>query len=235
MTGVSIFLLFPGFPAALGLSVVVARIIRRNDLEREICGKTFPFFIGLLPFILLSIRYENFQPRYLIPVMPLVFLFASAGIRFLTKQRHLSMLLFVPVAVASVSLWETSSHRRVGSILNAMHEMSNGLNQTVCIWNVFPADSDYYSSEDSIQWPFQPYIGSMETVTAELYLESDVIVSYDLPPPGYEAIRTWGETTAKIEVVRGSDSPEWAILWYTLSKPWVWRSWAIACLSVPVP
>jgi hypothetical protein len=231
----NIFLLFPGFPASLGISVVIARIAGRNGFERHMFRKTLPFIAGLLVFVLSAIRYDNFQPRYLIPAMPLVFLFASAGIGFVARQKRFSVLLAVPVALATVSLWETSIHRRSGSILNAMYEANNGLNQTVCLWEVFPSTPRYYSLEDAVQWPAKPFIGSMELVPPESCTGSDVIVSYGLPPSGYRVVNTWGATNSMAEVLRGSDSPGWAELWFTLAKPWVWRSWGVACLSVPSP
>lgn len=231
----NIFLLFPGFPASLGISIVIARMAGRNGFERHMFRKTCPFVAGLLVFVLSAIRYENFQPRYLIPAMPLVFLFASAGIGYVARQKRFSVLILVPVALATVSLWETSIHRRSGSILNAMHDANDGINRTVCLWQVFPSSPCYYSLEDAVHWPAKPFIGSMELVCPESFSESDAIVSYGLPPPGYRVVNSWGETNSMAEVLRRSDSPGWAELWFMLAKPWVWRSWGIAYLSVPSP
>ncbi len=144
--GANLAVLFPGLPGSIGLFTAIGMLVRKRGFARQSpAARLLPFMGGLLPFFISAVRYENLQSRYLVPLMPLVFLASAEGIRFLMGRRITALAMVPPMLFALFSLGETLHHRTRGGILNAFDRLESAQARTWTCAEIFPASPGYYS------------------------------------------------------------------------------------------
>ena len=220
---------FPGPFAATGFFAAVGLFFSKREKNKSNYRTLSLFAMGIVPYILIVIRNDNFQSRYLIPVMGLFFAVASIGIRHLLNSK-LKYLLLIPFLVSSYQLYEVVQYKTDGGILNAFYDLSTKKQGTIQT-DIGACPPHFYGENRSTFYPLLPYAPSNRHVlNSENALYT---VSFNRPPANYDVIGTYGNDHKDRErQVRGSNYPEWASFIFLTGKPWIWRGWSEAYFSM---
>lgn len=219
---------FPGPFAAIGFFTAIGLFLsKRESMSYRILSL---FAIGSVPFLLIVCRNDNFQSRYLIPLMGFYFFTASIGIRYILTIKKLRYFLLVPFLISSFQIFEIVQYKTQGGILNAFYDLSLKEHVTVFPLDIDPCNSYYYSEEDDICWPLMPYVESHLNVRNSE--EALYCVSFTPPPDQYEILETYGtKHSYKSQLKNLLDNPRWTALFILSSEPWKWRGWGVVYLS----
>ena len=219
-------LLCSGLIGSIGLFTAVTLLLRRNrGRDKPAMTRLFPFLAGLFPFFTSMIRYDNFQPRYLIALAPVVLLASAVGIRFILQRKGLALALIAPLAFTFLSLGETFRYRAQGGVLNAMECLHRIPGETFSCVDVFPSPAEYYSQTDNVLWPVHLYTLEKTFVPMDSANRPEVLLCFGGAPEGYSTEQVWGFESDINFRIRSSSHPDWSAMFYMMSQPWVWRSW----------
>ncbi|NOQ22276.1 MAG: hypothetical protein GQ565_06465 [Candidatus Aegiribacteria sp.] len=220
---------FPGPFAATGFFTAIGLFFSKR--RSPDCRMLLLFVLGTVPFLFLACRNDNFQSRYLIPLMGVVFVVASIGLRYILSVRKLRILLLIPFLISSYQIFEIVQYKTQGGILNAFYDLNLQDNVTVLPLNIGPCWPGYYSQEDNICWPLMPYV---ESHLPEWNSEgARYSVSFSPLPDEYEILGVYGtDNSHRFRTIRMSDHPGWTTLFTLIREPWTWRGWNVAYLGV---
>ncbi|MCK5130871.1 MAG: hypothetical protein KAR40_01800 [Candidatus Sabulitectum sp.] len=225
-----ITIVFPGSFAATGFFTAVGLFISKRKAEYSNYRTLALFAVGIVPFILIVIRNDNFQSRYLIPVMGLIFAVASIGIRYLLKSK-LKYLLLIPFLVSSFQLYEIVHHKTNGGVLNAFYDLSMKEQGTINAQDIGPCHPHYYGNSGNSFYPLLPYVSSNWHIMNSQ--STFYFISFNMPPTGFDVIGTYGnDLRDRARQVRNSNYPGWAEIIYLTGKPWIWRGWSVAYFAI---
>ena len=214
--------------ASVGFFAFTGNLFRERSRSVE---KLTPFLLGTIPFFFLIMRSDNFQSRYLIPLLVVVFIPSILGLLLLFKQRKLRYLLLLPLSLSLLQTGEAVYHRGwTGGILNTFKAIPDTAG-TVSWHNVFPCEPGYYAPEGTISWPLNPFIsGHMETTGS--IDDATYAIAFREIPEGFEEVGSWGVTGLKPlwAQIRESANPNLTTALQLIEKPWMWRLWSVSFL-----
>ncbi|MCD4701138.1 MAG: hypothetical protein K8S24_04695 [Candidatus Aegiribacteria sp.] len=220
---------FPGPFAATGFFAAIGLFLSKRRSPN--CRMLLLFTLGTVPFLILACRNDNFQSRYLIPLMGVVFVVASIGLLYILSIRKLRILLLIPFLVSAYQIYEIVQYKTQGGILNAFYDLSLQEDATVLLFGMGTCWPDYYSQEDNICWLLMPYVEShLPEWNSE---DARYFVSFSPPPDQYEILGIYGtDDSYRAEMIRMSGHPDWISLLVLIREPWTWRDWDVAYLGV---
>ena len=227
---VYLIVVFPGPLAAIGFLAGAGFVAR----ERE----SFPqsrillsFALGLLPFLLIACRNNNFQSRYLIPLLPIFLLFASWGILRLLQNRYFSLLLILPFLLSTFQLAEGIHNDQRGGTLTALKDLSELPPAPVTVFNFNVCCPEYYADTDPVFYPILPFVSPVfHRASIE---EAHYCIALGDLPEGFEVLNSYGQTVEEHRTeMRNSKNKAWTDLSIILRAPYTWRDWGITTLGV---
>lgn len=214
--------------ASVGFFAFTGNLFRERIRSVE---KLSPFLLGTIPFFFLIMRSDNFQCRYLIPLMVIVFIPSILGLLLLFKQRKLRYLLLLPLSLSLLQTGEAVYHRGwMGSILNTFKAIPDTAG-TVSWHNVFPCEPGYYEPEGTISWLLNPFISGHTETTGSID-DATYVVAFSEIPEGFEEVGSWGVTRPIPLWVQNRESanPNLTTALQLIGKPWTWRLWSVSFL-----
>ena len=206
---INLWIVFPGPLAAVGISIFSGALLRFHFIS-SIRKKLAIFILGLIPFILLICKYDNYQPRYLIPLLPISFLFALTGFFDILKRKALFLgLTILPLAFSIWFVVETTHFKPTGGFIQAFEyiEELQGLPVSECaIYRIPPS---YFSKNNSITWSLLPYLDESMNIYQTGSEMPEILISSGSAPDGYSVIRFCGVDYFKqsIRSIRSCSNP----------------------------
>ncbi len=222
---------FPGPFAATGFFTAIGLFIsKRRKNECSGYRNLSLFVLGIVPFVLIVTRNENFQARYLIPLMGLFFIIASIGVKYILSTK-LKYFLLIPFLVSSYQLSEIVQYKTNGGILNAFYDLSIEEPGTIQAQDIGPCNPHYYGDSKEIYYPLIPYIpANLHVFSPDNALYS---ISFNNPDSNYTVTKTYGSSQIeRNSLVRASDFPSWTDLVYLTGRPWIWRGWSTVYFAI---
>lgn len=221
---------FPGPFAATGIFTAMGLIFSKRKVGNLNYHRLSLIALGVVPFLLTVVRNDNFQPRYLIPMLGIVLVVASIGISYLLRSK-LKYLLIIPFLLSSYQLIEIVQNKTNGSFLNAFHDLSRMEKGTVNAQDIGPCQPHYYGDAVSTFYPLLPYFSKdMHSMNRST---SRYVLSFAPPAAGYDIVGSYGnDLTGRNRLIRDSRYPQWVDFAILTGNTWMWRESAVVNSAV---
>lgn len=221
---------FPGILAAVGAAGGLGFALREKKLPEM--KHIALIALGLLPFLITSCRNENYQPRYLIPLLPITFLFAGWGISRLLESRKFRLLLLIPFFITVFQLGQAIDLTgRRGGMITALRKLESMPPRLVSVYNMSMCVPEYYADSRPVFYPIIPYINLTRHVASPE--QAYYCIAYKELPAGFVQTDEFGYTARDIALeLRNADNGRLAVCTSILHRPYLWRQWGRALIGV---
>ncbi len=213
LTSGYLLLAFPGPVHAAGISVFAARSIRSGKLDRRL----FPLLAGLLPFLLAFLSDENYQPRHMTPLIPVLVTISVLGFHHLLRSGR-ALFTSAIIILGAVSVTEHADllgRKFGGGLLDVLDYIAWTRIAPVGGEGEFFAPRMYESTAD-VCYPLAPFCQT--TSGSGGFLVTDRVRPERL-------VFSSGSDTDWTREVRAFANPGMGSLIIQLRSPWTWRSW----------
>lgn len=222
-----LWLAVPGLFHALGLSIFSVSTLKRHENRARLSA----FLIGTLPFTISICLNANFQPRYFLPVAPVLVVCSIVGHMDLFRR---SRGLFLAGAAATVLIsgyqgYEIWTRKMTGGLADLLQTASE---MPVGSFSGFSESfqGSTYGSADDPSWPLMPFISDQRYHSRDGAFDLYISDVSDLE--GYAMIDSTEMATTFNREIRRSTNPGLVGLLVLVREPWTWRSWGTLYLMV---